>query len=154
MFVVALRARIPKAMTKFSKVAVTVAVLAHLIVNLLHGRAHTELGVGLTSFQQFYVIAVILLAPLIALLLSWTRYARAGLWLLLASMLGSLIFGVCYHYIIVSSDHVAHLPPGDARGLFRVTALLLLITEATGVVLAAIALRTRIRGQTNVVHRA
>jgi hypothetical protein len=133
-------------MTRFSKIAVTITVIAHLIVNLLHGRAHTELGVGLTSFQQFYVIAVILLAPLIALLLSWTRYARASLWLLLALMLGSLIFGACYHYIIVSSDHVAHLPPGDARGLFRVTALLLLITEAAGVVLAAIALRNgRIR---------
>ena len=133
-------------MTRFSKVAVTITVIAHLIVNLLHGRAHTELGVGLTSFQQFYVIAVILVAPLIALLLSWTRYARASLWLLLASMLGSLIFGACYHYIIVSSDHVAHLPLGDARGLFRVTALLLLITEAAGVVLAAIALRNgRIR---------
>jgi hypothetical protein len=129
-------------MTRFSKVAVTITVIAHLIVNLLHGRAHTELGVGLTSFQQFYVIAVILLAPLIALLLSWTRYARASLWLLLALMLGSLIFGACYHYIIVSSDHVAHLPPGDARGLFRVTALLLLITEAAGVVLTAIALKT------------
>jgi hypothetical protein len=133
-------------MTRFSKIAVTITVIAHLIVNLLHGRAHTELGVGLTSFQQFYVIAVILLAPLIALLLSWTRYARASLWLLLASMLGSLIFGACYHYIIVSIDHVAHLPLGDARGLFRVTALLLLITEAAGVVLAAIALRNgRIR---------
>jgi hypothetical protein len=133
-------------MTRFSKIAVTITVIAHLIVNLLHGRAHTELGVGLTSFQQFYVIAVILLAPLIALLLSWTRHARASLWLLLASMLGSLIFGACYHYIIVSSDHVAHLPLGDARGLFRVTALLLLITEAAGVVLAAIALRNgRIR---------
>jgi hypothetical protein len=143
MLVVALRASLPKSMTRFSKVAVTITVIAHLIVNLLHGRAHTELGVGLTSFQQFFVIAVILLAPLIALLLSWTRHARAGLWLLLASMLGSLIFGACYHYIIVSSDHVAHLPPGDARGLFRATALLLLITEAAGVVLAAIALRTR-----------
>lgn len=131
-------------MTKFSRVAVPVTVIAHLIVNLLHGRAHTELGVGLTSWQQFYVIAVILLAPLIALLLSWTRYARTGLWLLLGSMLGSLIFGACYHYIIVSSDHVAHLPPGDARGLFRGTALLLLITEAAGVVLAAMALRKRI----------
>ena len=131
-------------MTKFSRVAVAGIVIAHLIVNLLHGRAHTELGVGLTSWQQFYVIAVILLAPLIALLLSWTRYAQAGLWLLLVSMLGSLIFGACYHYIIVSNDHVAHLPPGDARGLFRTTALLLLLTEAAGVVLAAIALRKRI----------
>lgn len=144
MFVVALRASLPKAMTPYSRVAVTITVIAHLIVNLLHGRAHTELSVGLTSWQQFYVIAVILLAPLIALLLSWTRYAQAGLWLLLVSMLGSLIFGACYHYIIVSNDHVAHLPPGDARGLFRTTALLLLLTEAAGVVLAAIALRKRI----------
>jgi len=144
MFVVALRASLPKAMTKLSRVAVTIIVVAHLIVNLLHGQAHTALAVGLTSWQQFYVIAVILLAPLIALLLSWTRHARAGLWLLLVSMLGSLVFGACYHYIIVSNDHVAHLPPGDARGLFRATALLLLITEGVGVVLAAIAVRTRI----------
>jgi hypothetical protein len=121
---------------------VTVVVLSHLAVNLLHGRAHTELGVGLTSWQQFYVVVVILVAPLVALLLMWTKYSRAGLWLLLASMLGSLIFGACYHYIIVSSDHVAHLPPGEARGLFRVTALLLLITEALGVVVATVAVRT------------
>ena len=122
--------------------AVTVVVLSHLAVNLLHGRAHTELGVGLTSWQQFYVVVVILAAPLAALLLLWTKYSRAGLWLLLASMLGSLIFGACYHYILVSSDHVAHLPPGEARGLFRVTALLLLITEGLGVVAATVAVRT------------
>jgi len=122
--------------------AVTVVVLSHLAVNLLHGRAHTELGVGLTSWQQFYVVVVILVAPLVALLLLWTKYSRAGLWLLLASMLGSLIFGACYHYILVSSDHVAHLPPGEARGLFRVTALLLLITEGLGVVAATVGVRT------------
>jgi len=120
---------------------VTIIVLVHLVVNVLHGRAHTELGVGLTTWQYTYVLSVILLAPLVALVLSWTRYARAGLWLLFISMLGSLIFGFCYHYIIVSSDHVAHLPPGDARLSFRVTALLLLITEALGVIVAMIALR-------------
>src|SRR5215207_3775853 len=130
--------------TRYSRFAwaVTVVVLSHLVVNLLHGRAHTELDVGLTSWQQFYVVVVILVSPLIALLLVWAKYSRAGLWLLLASMFGSLIFGACYHYIIVSSDHVAHLPPGEARGLFRVTALLLLITEALGVVVATVAIRT------------
>jgi hypothetical protein len=121
---------------------VTIAVLAHLIVVLLHGQAHTRLGVGLSDWQGLYVLVVIVLAPLIALGLSFTRYAGAGLWLLLASMLGSLIFGACYHYIIISSDHVAHLPAGEARGLFRVTALLLLITETFGVVVAAMVLRT------------
>jgi hypothetical protein len=124
---------------------VTIAVLAHLIVNVLHGQAHTRLGVGLSDWQNVYVLAVILVAPLVALALSFTRYARAGLWLLLASMLGSLIFGLCYHYIIISPDHVAHLPAGEARGLFRVTAVLLLITEAFGVVVAVRALRTPVK---------
>ena len=66
--------------------------------------------------------------------------------LLLASMLGSFIFGAVYHYIIISPDHVAHLPAGDARGLFRVTAVLLLITEAFGVVVAASALKSKSAG--------
>ncbi len=123
----------------------TIAVLAHLVVVVLHGQAHTRLGVGLSNWQQAYVLAVILLAPLVALVLSFTRYARAGVWLLLASMLGSLIFGACYHYVIISPDHVTHLPPGDARGLFRVTALLLLVTEVFGVVVAAMLLRTALR---------
>ena len=120
---------------------VTIVVLAHLAINLLHGRAHTDLGVGLTTWQYIFVMTMILLAPLVAIVLSWTRYARAGLWLLFISMLSSLIFGFCYHYIIISNDHVAHLPAGDARGMFRMTALLLLITEALGVILAAIAVR-------------
>jgi hypothetical protein len=122
---------------------VAIAVVAHLIVNLLHGQAHTSLKVGLSTWQQIYVVTVILLAPLVALALSFTRYARAALWLLLVAMLGALIFGACYHYVIVSPDHVAHLPPGDARGTFRVTALLLVVTEALGVVVAAVILRRR-----------
>lgn len=123
------------------RVWVTIAVLGHLIVNVLHGQAHTSLGVGLNNWQNVYVLAVIVLAPLVALALSFTRYARAGLWLLLVSMLGSFIFGFCYHYIIISPDHVSHLPAGEAQGMFRLTAVLLLITEAFGVAVAALALR-------------
>jgi len=120
---------------------VTAVVLAHLIVNILHGQAHTSLAVGLSNWQQIFVVTVILLAPLFALIFSFTRYVRAALWLLLVSMLGALIFGVCYHYLIISPDHVAHLPPGGARGLFRTTALLLIVTEILGVLVAAMALR-------------
>ena len=124
-----------------SKWIVTLAVLVHLLVVLLHGRAHTELGVGLSNWQQAYVMLVILLAPLVAMVMSWTRLARAGVWLLFLSLLGALIFGGVYHYIVISNDHVAHLPPGDARGLFQVTAVLLLVTETAGVLVAAIILR-------------
>lgn len=126
-----------------TRVSVATVVIAHLIVNLLHGNAHRSLSVGLSEFQQVYVVTVILLAPLVALAVCFTRYIRAGLWLLLVSMAGSLIFGACYHYVIISPDHVAHLPVGDARELFRTTALLLLITEALGVVVAGFALLRR-----------
>ena len=119
---------------------VTLVVLAHLVVNVLHGQAHTKLAVGLASWQQVYVITVILVAPLVALALSWTRYAKTGAWLLLWSMIGSLIFGIVYHYVIISNDHVAHLPPGEAGGIFRITALLLAITEAVGVAVALMAI--------------
>ena len=133
-------------MTGISKTraAVAIVVLAHLAVNVLHGQAHTSLGVGLSSWQQLYVVVVILLAPLVALVLSLTRYLRAGLWLLFVSMLGAFVFGACYHYVVISPDHVAHLPAGDARGLFRITALLLLITEALGVALAGMSLKLRV----------
>ena len=129
---------------------ITIAVLAHFVVTTIHGQAHTSLGVGLSTWPRLYVLIVIMMAPLVALAFSFTRYVRAGLWLLLASMLGSLIFGAVYHYIIISPDHVAHLPPGDARGLFRVTAVLLLITEAAGVVLAVMMLRTSLKRSLNV----
>lgn len=119
----------------------TVSVLAHLVVSIIHGRAHEGLAVGLSSWQNIYVLIVIVIAPLIAMLLIWTRPARPGLVLLVISMAGSLIFGVIYHYLVISPDHVSHLPPGDAQGLFRTTALLLVLTELFGVVLGLWALR-------------
>jgi hypothetical protein len=127
------------------RAAVMIAVLAHLVVVVLHGQAHTRLGVGLTNCQQLYVLTVIVLAPLVALVLSLTRFASAGLWLLFLSMLGSLIFGASYHYLIISPDHVAHLPLGEARALFRITALLLLVTETFGVVVAVLTLRAWVK---------
>jgi ACR3 family arsenite efflux pump ArsB len=117
------------------------AVLVHLVVSMVHGRAHESLAVGLSSWQNLYVLTVIVVAPLIAMILIWTRLARSGLVLLVISMAGSLIFGVAYHYIVISPDHVSHIPPGDAQGLFRTTALLLVLTELFGVVVGLWGLR-------------
>jgi len=128
--------------TRKHRIVCTLAVLAHLVVNILHGRAHEDLGVGLNTFQNIYVFGVILIAPLIAMLLLWTRYARTGLLLLVISMAGSLIFGVVYHYVVVSPDHVSHLPPGDAQGTFRITAVLLMLTELFGVIVGLLGLRS------------
>jgi len=124
------------------RIAGTVAVLVHLAVMMLHGQAHDRLHVGLSAWQNIYVIAVIAIAPLIAMLLLWTRYARLGLIVLVVSMAGSLIFGLIYHFVVMSSDHVSHLPPGDAQGLFRMTAVLLMLTELFGVVVGLLGLRS------------
>jgi len=119
----------------------TVAVLAHLVVSMVHGRAHERLAVGLSNWQNLYVLIVIVIAPLIAMVLTWTRLARIGFLLLMISMAGSLVFGVAYHYVVISPDHVSHIPPGDAQGLFRTTALLLVLTELFGVAVGLWGLR-------------
>jgi hypothetical protein len=120
-----------------------VAVLAHLVVSIVHGHAHERLAVGLSSWQNTYVMTVIVLAPMIAMVLIWTRYARPGLVLLVLSMAGSLIFGVVYHYVVISPDHVSHIPPGAAQGLFRTTAMLLVLTELFGVAVGLWGLRRK-----------
>ncbi len=121
---------------------VTLVVLLHAVVVVLHGNAHTSLGVGLSSWQRIYVLVVIVIAPFVAGVFAWTpRWARFALFVLLFSMAGSLIFGACYHYLIVSPDNVAHLPAGEARGMFRSTAMLLFVTEALGVIVALLGLR-------------
>jgi len=119
----------------------TVSVLAHLVVSIVHGRAHERLSVGLSNWQNLYVLIVIVIAPLLAMVLIWTRLVHTGLLLLVLSMAASLIFGIAYHYVVISPDHVSHLPPGDAHGLFRTTALLLVVTELFGIVIGLWGLR-------------
>ncbi|HSB08569.1 MAG TPA: hypothetical protein VLM38_03585 [Blastocatellia bacterium] len=115
-----------------TRALVTLTVLAHFVIVVLHGRAHTKLGIELSTWQTGYVVLVIVLMPLAAAMLVWTRHARLGLVLLAVSMAGSLVFGVYFHYLAVSMDHVSHLPPGDSQGLFRLTAMLLAGMEAVG----------------------
>lgn len=123
------------------RVLCSIAVLAHLFVSFFHGSAHSQLGVGLSAWQNWYVAIIIMIAPLVAAILIWTRKKSVGLVLLVISMAGSLVFGVYYHYVFVSPDHVSHLPTGEAQGLFRFTALMLVATEAFGLVVGLLGLR-------------
>jgi hypothetical protein len=113
-------------------IVATVIVLLHLAVAVVHGGAHDRLGVGLEPWQNAYVYVVIVAAPLLSAVLYWTRLRRPGALLLGLSMLGSLSFGVYFHFVAVSPDHVSHLPEGDAQHLFVATAILLIPTEALG----------------------
>ena len=123
-------------MTRHLAIAI---VLLNAVVLLAHGSAHRSLGVLLSPWQQTFVYGVVVPGPLVALALL-RRHARQGYTLLLISMLGSLLFGVYPHYVAVSPDHVAHLPPGDSQPLFRITAALMAFLEAAGAIVAAVAL--------------
>lgn len=96
-----------------TRIAITVLVGIHLIATIWHGNAHTTLAVGLTGAQTAFVYIVIVLAPLVAAGLMWTRYATLGVWVFCASMLGAFLFGAYHHYVLVSPDNIAHLPAGS-----------------------------------------
>jgi hypothetical protein len=110
----------------------TAIVVAHLLVNTTHGLAHRELHVGLAPLDSIFVVVVVLILPLLAMGLLWTAAKRLGLLLLCLSMLGSLLFGLYNHFLMISPDHV-HSQPSSPWGLaFVLTAYGLLITEAIG----------------------
>ena len=110
----------------------TAIVVAHLLVNIVHGQAHRELHVGLATLASIFVIVVVLISPLIAMALIWTAAKRPGFILLSLSMFGSLLFGLYYHFLAVSPDHIHSQPSGGWGPTFVLTAYLLLITEAIG----------------------
>jgi hypothetical protein len=110
----------------------TAIVVAHLLVNIVHGLAHRELRVGLAPSAAIFVIVVVLILPLIAMALLWTAEKRLGLILLSLSMFGSSLFGLYHHFLAVSPDHIHSQPPSPWGITFVLTAYLLLITEAIG----------------------
>ncbi|MFY9556289.1 MAG: hypothetical protein WAV20_21090 [Blastocatellia bacterium] len=101
--------------TKSTKLVITALVVAHLVASLWHGDAHTKLAIGLPPEKTLFVYIVILIAPIVAAALVWTRYINVGLWVFFLSMLGALLFGAYHHYVLVSPDNIGHLPTGSTE---------------------------------------
>jgi hypothetical protein len=115
----------------YGTLAVVIATLAHV----LHGFSHVEHGVLLDTWQIVYVVLVIFLAPVVAATLLWTRLLWVGAWLLLASMAGSLVFGLAFHFSISGPDNVLTLNPEAGRQAFSASAVLVALTEAIGCIM-------------------
>jgi len=81
-------------------------VLAHVLVNIVHGAAHLKLHIALSPVAMVFVVGVILLCPLLAAVFLWTAQQRFGLTMLTLSMTGSLIFGLYHHFGVLGPDHV------------------------------------------------
>jgi len=110
----------------------TAIVLVHLLVNLVHGAAHRELHIDLSAAEMVFVVAVILVGPLLAMALLWTAWQRLGLGLLAVTMAGSLVFGLYHHFVAMGPDHVAAQVAGFWGTAFVITACLLFLAEAVG----------------------
>jgi hypothetical protein len=121
--------------TKKTRTVLSVVVLVHLAIVMLHGAAHTHLHIDLLPAQMAYVVAVIVLAPLIASGLLWTRLWRSGVYLLTISMIGALVFGGYKHFLSATNDNVAQMPHGGWGAVFLVSSILLFVTEAAGILL-------------------
>lgn len=116
------------------------AVLAHLLISIIHGAAHTGARIQLSPLATLFVFVVILAGPVAGLALSW-RAERLGSLLAAISLAGSLIFGVVNHFVLDSPDHISHVAAPWSR-MFGTTAALLTVTEILGVWLALRLART------------
>lgn len=122
-----------------ARIVLTVFGAIHLAVVIWHGAEHRELAVTLSPAQNLFVYVVIVLAPLVAVALVWTRYVQLALWLFLSAMCASLVFGAYYHYVFVSPDNIHHLPPGTAgaHARFVVSAAILALIQVESALCAA-----------------
>lgn len=96
-----------------TRIVITALVAFHLAASLWHGSAHSQLSISLPPEKSFFVYTVILIAPIVAALLVWTRYVSIGLWVFFLSMLGAFLFGAYHHYVLVSPDNIGYLPAGS-----------------------------------------
>lgn len=115
------------------KLAALALILAHLLVSVVHGRAHQGAMVALTAFGYAYVFIVITVAPLVAGAMLFSRIQRIGALLLTLSMLGSFVFGAWYHFLSGGNDNVAEVH-GGWRSTFVWTAIALAILEFIGMI--------------------
>lgn len=119
----------------------------HFLVVVLHSVAHEMLAVKASPAQLAFIIPVIIFAPVAAGLML-LKFERIGAWLLLISMLGSFAFGLYYHFVADTIDHVAHvalLRPVFWSAMFQLTALLLAASEVAGAVAAGLLTAGRAR---------
>ncbi|MCZ6855068.1 MAG: hypothetical protein O7G86_14250 [Gammaproteobacteria bacterium] len=94
------------------KVLLALFVLVHFVGNLWHGDAHATLEITLPGSKTAFVVVFILIGPILGSILTWTRHIVIGSWIVGVSMLGSVVFSVYHHFVLISPDNVDHLPAG------------------------------------------
>jgi hypothetical protein len=107
-------------------------VLIHMLVLFGHGVAHSHLHIEPSPWQRVFIAIAVFVAPVLAALLLWTSWQRAGVVLLGLFLAGSLVFGLYYHFVAAGIDNIfnpIHTPWGV---WFLITSGLLALVEVTG----------------------
>jgi hypothetical protein len=112
----------------------TVVVLLHLAVSVVHGTAHSAAHVPLSRAANFFVFGVIVAGPLIGLAVALAA-ARVGSWVIAITMAGALVFGCLNHFVLAGADHVSRVEE-QWRAMFATTAALLAALEGLATLLA------------------
>ncbi|MGL4881755.1 MAG: hypothetical protein ACRC8K_11895 [Waterburya sp.] len=110
-------------------------VVFHFIVTGVHGIAHQIIPVPISALQYLFIVPIITLAPVVAVVMLQNNFSKTGAVLLLCSMLGALIFGIYNHFIVISPDHISQIPATSWGQIFKITTVLLAISETLGVVI-------------------
>ncbi len=119
-------------------------VILHAFVTTPHSIAHANLFIEMDEWQNIYIFVVILIAPIVAAILIWKR-KPSGFVILTISMVGSFVFGVYYHFVAIGSDNVFTLPASPPwTTTFRLSALLLALTELAGIVVGVLGIVNRL----------
>jgi hypothetical protein len=128
-------------MSTLKKIALAVVAI-HFVVVVLHSIAHQTLSVNASPAQSAFIFPVTIVAPVVAGVML-PKFERFGTVLLTVSMAGSLVFGVYYHFIAETIDHVAHvaqLEPHRWSQMFVATSYLLASSELLGAVVGLLLL--------------
>lgn len=112
----------------------TVVVLFHLAVSVVHGTAHSGAHVPLSRAANLFVFGVIVAGPLVGLAVAMAA-AGIGSWVIAITMAGALVFGCVNHFVLAGPDHVSQVAE-QWRPMFATTAALLAALEGLATVLA------------------
>jgi hypothetical protein len=128
-------------------------VVVHVVASGLHGWSHFYAGVATTFVQNVFIATIIVVIPPLAAALIALRRWYLGYALLFSSMVGSLMFGIAFHFVADTPDSVVNVCGAGAR-IFFVSAVLLALTELTGTVWAAYCWRRLFTLRSSGLHSA
>lgn len=107
--------------------------LIRAVISGYHAWSHIHAAVLTTAMQDVFIGVVGVILPIVALILILGRRLAFGYGLFSVAMLGSFIFGVCYHFILDTPDLSSNVKSAGAEH-FTASAFLLAVVEITGFV--------------------